>query len=105
MYVVVVHITVHTDMVDVFLPTIMENARTSLRQEPACLRFDVCMQEGKPDRVMLYEIYDDRAGFEAHLASAHYAEFDETSRPMIAEKSVVCYQLVDNDPRKAAPTV
>lgn len=91
MYVVVVHITVHSGAHEAFLLKLMENARTSLRKEPACRRFDVCVEEGNTDRFLLYEIYDDRAGFDAHLASAHYVEFDKSSRSMIAAKSVTCY--------------
>ncbi len=36
----------------------------------------------------LYEIYTDRAGFEAHLASAHYKSFDQLVQPWVADKKV-----------------
>ncbi len=100
MYVVVVHITVHSGAIDDFLPKMMDNARASLHREPACRRFDVCVKEGAPERILLYEIYDDRAGFETHLASPHFVEFDQITRPMIAEKSVTCYSLVADDYRE-----
>ena len=34
--------------------------------EPGCRRFDVVEPQGEPDRVLLYEIYDDEAAFDAH---------------------------------------
>ncbi|MEL6748477.1 MAG: antibiotic biosynthesis monooxygenase [Pseudomonadota bacterium] len=43
---------------------------------------------------MLYELYDDRAAFEAHLASAHYAAFDAATKDLIAAKTVTTYEDV-----------
>lgn len=76
-----------------FLSLIAENARTSCRTEPGCRRFDVTTAIGDPELVMLYEIYDDRAAFEAHLKTKHFADFNEASKPLIASKSVREFQL------------
>jgi quinol monooxygenase YgiN len=43
---------------------------------------------------LLYEIYDDRAAFEAHLKTAHFASFNRASEPLVADKTVVEYALV-----------
>jgi hypothetical protein len=48
----------------------------------------------EPDRILLYEIYDDRAAFEAHKNSPHYAAFDAQSAPLVAAKSAMEYDLV-----------
>ena len=66
-----------------------ENARESCRREPGCRRFDVLEPAGEADRVLLYEIYDDRAAFEAHTRTAHFARFDAASAALVAGKSVV----------------
>ena len=51
-----------------FRQLIDENARASCRDEPGCRRFDVLRTAASdPDRILLYEIYDDRAAFDAHL--------------------------------------
>ena len=55
------------------------NADASVRNEPGCRRFDVVEPRGEPDRVLLYEIYDDEAAFDEHCRSAHYARFDRES--------------------------
>jgi len=71
-----------------------ENARTSVREEPGCRQFDVLEPTKEKDRVVLYEIYDDRAAFELHLKSTHFASFNTASAPLVAEKLVTDYALV-----------
>jgi len=73
-----------------FLALICENAAISVAAEPGCRRFDVLTPAGGGDAatVFLYEIYDDRRAFEAHLQSAHYKAFDAASRDLVLEKSI-----------------
>jgi (4S)-4-hydroxy-5-phosphonooxypentane-2,3-dione isomerase len=77
-----------------FRRLIDRNAQLSMETEPGCRQFDVVEPRNHPDRVLLYEIYDDDAAFEAHLQSAHYAEFDAESAPLVIEKSVIRCVLV-----------
>ena len=70
------------------------NARASAGREPGCRRFDVLEPGGDADRILLYEIYDSVAAFDAHLGSPHYAEFDAASAPLVTGKSVVRCDLV-----------
>ena len=50
------------------------------RDEPGCRRFDVVEPQGEPDRVLLYEIYDDEAAFDAHAAPRITLAFDARER-------------------------
>lgn len=77
-----------------FRKLIDENARTSVRDEPGCRRFDVVEPRGEPDRILLYEIYDDEAAFEAHRHTTHYAHFDAASAPLVTQKRVIKGDLV-----------
>jgi quinol monooxygenase YgiN len=77
-----------------FRRLIDENARASVREEPGCRRFDVMEPAKEKDRVVLYEIYDDRAAFELHLKSAHFASFNSASASLVREKIVADYALV-----------
>ena len=77
-----------------FSSLIDSTARASCTIEPGCRRFDVLEPAGEADRILLYEIYDDRAAFDAHLKSEHFAVFDSASRDMIAEKTVTQCALV-----------
>jgi autoinducer 2-degrading protein len=70
-----------------FLRLVRENARAS-QGEPACIRFDVCTDPGRPDAVFLYELYDDAAGFDAHLATPHFLAFEAAAAPMLRAKRV-----------------
>ena len=88
MYVVTVLFTVHADRLESFRTAMAEQAANSLALEPDCHQFDVCESPEDPCRVFLYEIYADRAAFDAHLASEHFQRFDETVRDWIASKSV-----------------
>ena len=72
-----------------FRRLVLENAAASLRDEPGCRQFDVLIPEGDPgDRVVLYEIYDDAAAFDAHLRTPHYARFAEATEPLVRDKRV-----------------
>jgi quinol monooxygenase YgiN len=77
-----------------FMRLINDNARASCRDEPGCRRFDVLAVPNEADRIVLYEIYDDRAAFDAHLKTRHFAQFNEASVALVATKAVTEMSLV-----------
>ncbi len=93
MYVVTVTFTVDPAQCDAFLPLMHENARLSREVEPGCRRFDVCVDDAKPGTVFLYELYDDRAAFDAHLASPHFKAFAAATGSMITGKAIDTWRL------------
>ncbi len=78
-----------------FLRLVEENAAASMRDEPGCSRFDVLTYRdpAHSDRVFLYEIYEDRAAFDAHVRTAHFAAFDAATRTMVRRKTVLEFDL------------
>ena len=80
---------------DKFLPLMMENARLSVSLEPGCRQFDVCARHDVDEEVFLYEVYDNEDAFSAHLAMQHYLEFTESVGPLISEKTVKTYSMLD----------
>ncbi|WP_460275771.1 putative quinol monooxygenase [Celeribacter sp. ULVN23_4] len=65
---------------DAFLEAAGADASHSCAFEEGCLQFDVIVErapEGSQDsvRVMFYEVYVDRAAFDAHLETPHVAAF------------------------------
>ena len=52
---------------------ITAQAAASLEREPGCLQFDVCIDTADPNRVLLYEVYEDEAVFDAHGRTPHFA--------------------------------
>ncbi len=74
-FVVIAEFTIKPGCLDDFLALARQDARDSVANETACQQFDAVQPEDAPDTVVLYEVYDDRAGFETHLQSAHYFPF------------------------------
>ena len=54
------------------LAAITAQAAASLEREPGCVQFDVCVDTADPNRVLLYEVYEDEAAFEAHGTTPHF---------------------------------
>jgi len=84
MYVVCVHVHVKPEHREEFIRQTLENARHTV-QEPGNLRFDVIQRIDDPNRFMLYEVYRDEAGMEAHKQTAHYARWRDAVGPWMAE--------------------
>ena len=95
MFVVTVEFSVHPQHVEAFRARMLDNARTSLAQEAGCRQFDVCVDPARPAAIFLYEVYGDRAAFDAHLAAPHYLAFAQAVAPWVAAKSVRMYQRVE----------
>jgi len=91
-YVVTVEFAVQPEHAARFTELLLENARTSLADEPGCQVFDVCTWPQQEDRFFLYEVYDSSEAFQLHLQSPHFKAFDAAVAPWIARKTV---QILD----------
>ncbi|THH35139.1 antibiotic biosynthesis monooxygenase [Aliishimia ponticola] len=94
MFAVVVKFQLKEGVMDQFLPAMKENAQLSLKDEPCCHRFDVCTDPARPNEVLLYELYTDRAAFDLHLGTPHFNSFDRETAALIADKDVRTYDEV-----------
>ena len=95
-YVITVDFWLKPGALEPFLTLIKENARKSLAEEAGCDRFDVMIEKGKPDHVLLYEIYQNRAAFDVHLKSRHFAEFSTASKPYVKDKKIVEFEYCND---------
>ncbi|MFE7547156.1 putative quinol monooxygenase [Streptomyces gardneri] len=69
--------------------------REHTREEPANLAYEVHAEEGRPGGFVLYEVYEDRAGFDAHAAADHFAELIiGTVRPLLTERTVTFAEVL-----------
>ncbi len=93
-FVIMVDFIVKPESMAVFRTLVDANARASCRDEVGCRRFDVLAPAGEDARVVLYEIYVDRAAFAVHLDSPHYAAFNRDSAAHVTAKRVVEYDLM-----------
>ena len=76
-----------------FRREMIANATASREREPGCRQFDVC-ESADGAEIFLYEIYDDEAAFQAHLATEHYLKFNERVTPWTDVKRVVKYPRI-----------
>ncbi|MBW8268198.1 putative quinol monooxygenase [Caldovatus aquaticus] len=77
---------------------IREHARLTLQEEPGCERFDVLQpltKEGARDetRIMLCEVYRDRAAFEEHGRNPRLARVREAYAPLIEARTLTLCEL------------
>lgn len=93
-YVIIVDFRLRPGVKEEFRALIDANAGASVREEKGCRRFDVTEVRGEPDRIVLYEIYDDEAAFDAHCRTEHFHAFDAASEALVARKEVIRCDLV-----------
>ena len=94
MYIVTVEFVAKPERAEAFRAAIVENASASRRHEPGCRQFDVCSDPSDRSVVFLYEVYDDRAAFDAHRATAHFLAFDDSVRDWVDRKTVRTYERI-----------
>lgn len=78
--------------IEAFLPLLAAHRERCLRDEPGTLRFDIL----RPDRnLMLYEVYEDEAAFQAHRNGASLARFLKEAEHVERKLSFVKCSLLD----------
>jgi autoinducer 2-degrading protein len=91
MLVVLVQVTVKTEMLAEFERAILINADAARTREPGCVRFDVNQREDDPAQWLFYEVYKDAAAFDAHRASAHFAAYQQVAQKVLLAKTLTRY--------------
>lgn len=87
MHVLMVHIRVKPEAIELFKEAIVENARNSL-QEEGVVRFDVFQQTDDPTRFSLVEVYRTPEDHARHRETAHYQKWRDSVAEMMAEPRV-----------------
>ena len=86
MFSLTVQLAVRPELREEFLAGIAANAEASVRDEPGCLRFDVCSVAADENRFVLYELYTDADAFAAHKAAPHFAQWRALADRAVAEQ-------------------
>lgn len=94
MYIITVELLVKREWMGGFRREMIANARAS-RRESGCRQFDVCISSVDGNIVFLYEAYDDRSAFDAHLATPHFASFTEATEGWIWHKTIRAFERLD----------
>jgi quinol monooxygenase YgiN len=87
-FVVIAEFDVRPDGLERFLELAREDASASVSKEPGCYQFDVTVEQAEPNRVVLYEVYEDEAAFNAHLQMPHLATFRHGIEPLVTGRKV-----------------
>lgn len=92
MYIVTVSFQIAPAHLGEFMPAMQANASESVASEPGCHQFDVCVSLDDPNRIFLYEVYEDARAFQAHLATPHFQAFNQRTAAWVESKQVQTYQ-------------
>lgn len=84
--VLTVGLVVRPDQVDRFMPMVLANAKAARETEPGCRQFDVLVDPKDRTRVMLYEVYDDEAAFQAHQQTSHFKRYIAEAIPLLQSR-------------------
>ena len=86
----VVQVRVRPGRREEFLAGVTATAEAAVRDEPGCLRVEVCEVAGEPDAFVVSGLYTDDAAYAAHRRTAHAAAWRR-----VAERTVVPGSEVD----------
>jgi (4S)-4-hydroxy-5-phosphonooxypentane-2,3-dione isomerase len=67
---------------DQVLPLLMAHKARCLRDEPGTLQFEVVLPRENDSRMLIYEVYQDDAAFEAHRKAPSRAQWLEDTAGM-----------------------
>jgi (4S)-4-hydroxy-5-phosphonooxypentane-2,3-dione isomerase len=98
-FVLIVEFDVKPEHLKQFNEAIAVNAKASVAEEKGCRQFDVLQDADNPNRIVLYEVYDDAAAFQDHLGQKHTQTFLAAAKPIVNKQ--VAYKLT----RTVAPPV
>jgi len=89
MHVIVAEIRIESEHRERFMEEMVADASGSVEHEPGCLQFAVVKDERDPNHLFLFEVYRDRAAFEAHKGMPHYLKWQNAVSDWFAAPAVV----------------
>jgi quinol monooxygenase YgiN len=94
-YVVVATWRAQDESLELVLDALRELAPAT-RAEPACRGYQAYRDPADPLTIQLLEVYDDEAGYEAHLASEHFERLAAgRAIPALAGRERKFYETLD----------
>ena len=87
-HIVLVQVTVCSELLGQFEAVLLHNARESLARDRGCLRFDVSQHADDPTRWILHEVYTNAEAHAAHRQSPHFRAYNAVAEHAVVEKTV-----------------
>jgi autoinducer 2-degrading protein len=91
-FVLVVNCRIRAGQIETLMKELLANAKAARETEPGCLQFDVLVDSKDPARLMLYEVYEDEAAFEAHQQAPHFKRYLEQGVPLLESRERTVYR-------------
>jgi (4S)-4-hydroxy-5-phosphonooxypentane-2,3-dione isomerase len=85
MHAIFVTLKIDPSQRDRFLEAASDDATSSVRDEPGCLRFDIFRDRADPDTYHFLEVYADDEAFNAHGQTPHFARWRAAAAQVVAE--------------------
>ncbi len=92
-YIRIADITVDSAYLDNYKTALKEHTETAVKVEPGVLMLYSVYYKEQPTHVTVFEIYADKAAYEAHIQTAHFKKYKTT-----VEKMVKSLKLSDVSP-------
>lgn len=88
-YVQVAEIEVDPLQLDAYRAAVQEQIEAAIRKEPGVLVLYAVSENGNPTNVKVFEIYRDRAAYEAHLATDHFKKYKANVEKMVRSLKLI----------------
>jgi len=87
-YVVIAEVAVVPERLAEFITHSLNDGRDSVANEPGCRQFDVDVAADGAPTVVFYEVYDNRAAFDAHLQTPHFFHWRDATQGWITTSRI-----------------
>ena len=74
---------------EAFKAAVKEEMETSVRVEPGVLAIYAVAEKDNPTKLRFFEMYADEAAYKAHVESAHFKKYRDTTKAMIASRRLI----------------
>jgi quinol monooxygenase YgiN len=88
-YVQMAEIEVDPVQLDAYRAAVQEQIDAAIRKEPGVLVLYAVSEKDNPTNVKVFEIYRNRAAYEAHLASDHFKKYKATVEKMVRSLKLI----------------
>jgi quinol monooxygenase YgiN len=85
-FVLQVNLKVKPELLDKFLAAILANGKATRETEPGCRAFEILVDPADKTHMMLYEVYDSEAAFQAHQQTSHFKHYLATAVPWLESR-------------------
>lgn len=83
LYVQIAAIEIDPSQLEEYRAAVMTQITAAIHSEPGVLTLHAVADNNDPARITVFEIYRDRAAYEAHLRAAHFLAYKAQVEPMV----------------------